>query len=213
MRHHLESERRAILGRMLEHVPFEGWSAASLKTRVADLGYPPSMAARAFPGGVREVVSLFNAETDRRMRAALAERDLGALRVRERVAAAVRCRLELVAPHREAVRGAVAFSAHPANAPAALAELYRTIDDMWRACGDTATDFSFYTKRALLAAVYSSTLLYWFDDRSPDCADTWAFLDRRIAEVMKIGALRGRLERFAKAVTPAPRRGRGRGRA
>ena len=61
---------------------------------------------------------------------------------------------------------------------------------MWYAAGDTSTDFNFYTKRATLAGVYSSTLLYWLNDRSPGGEATWGFLDRRIDDVMKIEKLK-----------------------
>jgi ubiquinone biosynthesis protein COQ9 len=71
------------------------------------------------------------------------------------------------------------------------------VSAIWYAAGDTATDFNYYTKRALLAGVYSATVLYWLDDKSEDFAKTWTFLDRRIADVMRVpqvlGALRERL--------------------
>ena len=63
--------------------------------------------------------------------------------------------------------------------------LYKTVDAMWYAAGDTSTDFNFYTKRATLAGVYSSTLLYWLNDRSEGNEATWSFLDRRIEDVMR----------------------------
>lgn len=203
---YLDAERQAILADVLRRVPVEGWSEASLRAALGELGYQPSLGRRAFPGGIGDVLAHFVAEADRRMAEDLAARDLASLRVRERVAAAVRARLEAVAPHRAAVRRALAFSARPARAAAALGALYRTVDAMWRAAGDDATDFSFYTKRALLAAVYGATLLYWLDDRTEGCAETWAFLDRRIAEVMMIPKLRGRLERVAGAFAPRARR-------
>ena len=82
---------------------------------------------------------------------------------------------------------------------------YNTVDVIWRAAGDTSTDFNFYTKRGLLAAVYASTVLFWLDDRSEDCAATWAFLDRRIAEVMQFPQVRARVaEKFKRL--PDPRR-------
>ena len=203
---YLDAERQAILAAVLRRVPHQGWSEASLRAALRELGYQPSVGRRAFPGGIDDVLARFVAEADRRMAEDMAARDLASLRVRERIAAAVRCRLEAVAPHRAAVRRAVAFYARPTRAPAALGALYRTVDAMWRAAGDEATDFSFYTKRALLAAVYGATLLYWLDDRSEGSAETWAFLDRRIAEVMKIPQLRGRLERLAGAFAPRARR-------
>jgi ubiquinone biosynthesis protein COQ9 len=75
--------------------------------------------------------------------------------------------------------------------------LYRTIDTIWFGIGDRSADFSFYTKRGLLAAVYSSTLLYWLEDRSEDSIDSWAFLDRRIASIMQIPKLKSRVKTAA----------------
>jgi ubiquinone biosynthesis protein COQ9 len=67
---------------------------------------------------------------------------------------------------------------------------------MWSAAGDDARDASYYTKRSLLAAVWTSTFLFWLDDRSEACQDTFAFLDRRIENVMQIGRVRASLDDF-----------------
>jgi ubiquinone biosynthesis protein COQ9 len=135
--------------------------------------------------------------------------DLAAMKIREKVAAGVRARLEAVAAHREAVRSGLSFFALPQNAAAGLGCLYRTVDAIWYAAGDKATDYNFYTKRALLAGVYSSTLLFWLNDKSEDCSATWAFLDRRIGEVLKVAGRLGKgvsgamslPDRFMAAVT------------
>ena len=136
------------------------------------------------------------------MTEALAGRDLDALAVRERIATCVRLRLEPLAGHREALRLGLTRATLPGNAPGALRALWRTVDAMWRAAGDTATDFNHYSKRGLLAGVYSSTLLYWLDDRSEGYAETWAFLDRRIADVLRVPRALARLKR----VLPDPDR-------
>ena len=124
------------------------------------------------------------------------------MRIRDRIATAVRTRLDLLAPHKEAVRRAVAFEALPGNAPRALKAVYHTVDAMWHAAGDTATDWNFYTKRALLAGVYTSTVLIWLGDQSEDCAETWAFLDRRIEDVMRIEKAKAKVRGFADAWRP-----------
>jgi ubiquinone biosynthesis protein COQ9 len=113
--------------------------------------------------------------------------------VRDRVKTAVLTRLELAAPYREAVRRALALEALPQHAPRALKQLYRTVDAIWYAAGDTATDFNFYSKRMLLAGVYAATLLHWLDDRSENFAGTSAFLDRRLVDVMRIQQAKGKL--------------------
>jgi ubiquinone biosynthesis protein COQ9 len=193
MSEHLIEERRAILKAALGHAAFDGWAGA-LNRAVSDCGYDRTMAARAFPGGTAELIEFYMADSDRAMLAALEELDLDELRMRERIARAVRTRLEAVAGQREAIRRAIAFQTLPGQNARALRGLYRTVDAIWRACGDTATDFNFYTKRGLLAGVYASTLLFWLNDKSEDFADSWDFLDRRIDQVMTIQKATGRLK-------------------
>ncbi|MDP6572975.1 MAG: COQ9 family protein [Rhodospirillales bacterium] len=209
----LGETRDRIIVAALAHVPFDGWTRRALAAGAADAGLAPEWTRRAFPGGVIEAVEHFAEYTDRRMLAALEGRDLGALRVGERIAAAVRTRLELNAPHREAIRRLLSYLALPHNAGLAMRATYRTVDAIWRAAGDEATDFNFYTKRGLLAAVYGTTVLYWLADGSEDQADTWAFLERRLADVMAVPRLQARLkEKLGSLPSPlAPRRRRGRG--
>jgi ubiquinone biosynthesis protein COQ9 len=171
---------------MLAHVPFDGWGPKALAAAAADLGVPTERARLCFPGGPGKMVAAYLAFADARMLAELDRRGLHNLKIREKITTAVRTRLEAAATEREAVRRALSVLAWPGNAALAAKSLAGTVDAMWRAAGDTATDFNFYTKRATLAAVYSSTLMVWLNDDSEGLADTWAFLDRRIADVMKI---------------------------
>ena len=127
------------------------------------------------------------------------------LKIRDRIKGAVRIRLERHAGEREAVRRALAVLSLPFNAGLALKLLYKTVDAMWYAAGDTSTDFNFYTKRATLAGVYSSTLLYWLNDRSPGSEATWAFLDRRIDDVMKIEKLKAQVRSWTERAAPGRR--------
>ena len=82
-------------------------------------------------------------------------------------------RIGAVVAHREAVRRALTYLAQPQHGGRGLKCLYRTVDEMWYAAGDRATDFNFYTKRLTLAGVYSATLLFWLDDASEDSEATW----------------------------------------
>ena len=192
-RRDLNALRQKLLDATLAQAPFEGWTERALAAGARDAGIDRAAARRAFPGGVGDVLAFWSAACDGRMGDALAGRDLGAMRVRDRIAACVRLRIEPLAGHREAVRRALSRAAAPRHAPAAMGALWRTVDTMWRAAGDTATDFNFYSKRGLLAGVYAATLLYWLDDRSEGAAATWAFLDRRIAEVLMVPRALGRL--------------------
>jgi len=189
-----EVQRDRLLEAALTHVPFEGWSRRSLLAAAADLGIEPALARRLFPRGGDDLLVHLERWADRQMAARVDLEELQELRIRERIAKLVRARLEVLTPHREALRRATAARLLPSNALAATASLWRTVDLMWSLAGDRATDASYYTKRSLLAAVWSSTFLYWLDDRSEDLAATWAFLERRIDDVMQIGKLRARLD-------------------
>ena len=189
-----EVQRDRLLEAALTHVPFEGWSRRSLLAAAADLGYEPGLARRLFPRGGDDLLVHLERWADRQMAARVDLEELQELRIRERIARLVRARLEVLTPHREALRRATAARLLPSNALAATASLWRTVDLMWSLAGDRATDASYYTKRSLLAAVWSSTFLYWLDDRSEDLEATWAFLERRIDNVMQIGQLRARID-------------------
>jgi ubiquinone biosynthesis protein COQ9 len=190
----LDELRPHLVVAMLPHVPFDGWSATALAAAERDLGLVGGTGRLAFPGGAIDMVDAWIAHADTLMLAALDNPEFHAMKVRQKIATAVRTRLEQAAPHREALRRAAAVLANPANALKTPRLSWRTADTIWRLAGDRATDFNHYTKRALLAGVYSSTLLYWLADESEDFADSWAFLDRRIANVMEIEKLKARVK-------------------
>jgi ubiquinone biosynthesis protein COQ9 len=194
-----------LIEAMLPEVAFDGWSKATLRAAARRLGLTEAEAVALLPGGPAAMVAAFSDWADRRMLAALSPQPLEAMRVRERVAAGVRARLSVLEPHREAVRRALSVLALPQNTPLGLKLLYRTVDAIWYAAGDTATDWNFYTKRGLLAGVYGATTLYWLDDRSPGSADTYGFLERRLDDVMAIPKITSRVRRAAD-ILPNPLR-------
>ena len=149
-----DSRREALLEAMLPDVAFDGWTRAAVRGAARRLGMPAGEALALFPGGAGDLVAGFSRWADRRMLDRLEALPLDALRIPERVALAVGVRLEIVEPCREAVRRALAVLALPQHAPLALRLTYETVDAIWYAAGDNATDFSFYTKRLILAGIY-----------------------------------------------------------
>jgi ubiquinone biosynthesis protein COQ9 len=196
-----ESREKLLLA-ALRHVAFDGWTARALEAGARDAGFATSDVVRAFPGGVADALILFSDCSDRRMLAAVAPEGLEAMRTNARIAALVRARLDALAPHREAMRRALTWSALPGHQAVAARCLARTVDAIWYAAGDRSADFSYYTKRALLSAVYAATVLVWIEDRSADASVTWPFLDRRLAEVGRLHGLRARADAVFRA---APR--------
>jgi ubiquinone biosynthesis protein COQ9 len=180
--------RQNILTSILGQVPFDGWTDAAFARGVEQTGIKRGEADLLFPGRMRDVIDLFGEATDAAMLKAIDdEPGFARFKVREKITFGVRSRLEALTPNREAIRRLIYWYAMPLHAPLGLKRLYRTVDLIWRAAGDNSADFNFYTKRGLLAAVLKTTMLFWFDDETPGCSATWEFLDRRIAEVLKVG--------------------------
>jgi ubiquinone biosynthesis protein COQ9 len=117
------------------------------------------------------------------------------MKIRDRIRELLLFRFQAVQGEREALRRAVAIMALPQNAPAGARLAWRAADRIWRLAGDEATDFNHYSKRAILVGVYASTLLVFLDDGSDDLAETRAFLDRRIEDVMRFEKAKARWKR------------------
>lgn len=196
--------REKILDAALKHVPFEGWTLNALQVGAEDVGLDRAAAHQAFPGGLIEAIEFHSAQADKRMLAALEAADLSHMKVREKVAFAIRTRLEQNAQHREAIRRALVILALPIYAGVSLSALYNTVNAIWHGIGDVSVDFNFYTKRALLAGVYSATLLHWLEDSSDGFENTWRFLDRRIDDVMQVPKFLGQWKKLFEGLPRPP---------
>ena len=194
-----------LLDAVLPHVAFDGWSEVSFRAGMAESGVAAGLARALFPRGAVDLALAWHRRGDALMAAALAGRDLCALRYRERVTLAVRTRLEVISDS-EAVRRGSALFALPQHAADGAKAVWGTADAIWVSLGDTSTDINWYTKRATLAAVYAATVLYWLGDDTEDHAETWAFLDRRIENVMAIEKVKSRLRNnpLARAMADGP---------
>jgi ubiquinone biosynthesis protein COQ9 len=181
-----------LIDAILMHVAFDGWSDAAFDAAVADTGVDPVVARGLYPRGARDLARAWHDRGDDRMVAAFAQADLTDMRYSEKVAHAVRLRIEAI-DDKEALRRAMVQNALPLNAPDGARMLWQTADRIWTALGDTSKDYNWYTKRMTLSGVIGSTLLFWLGDDSYDGQATWDFLDRRIENVMQFEKVKGKV--------------------
>ena len=177
---------------MLRHVPFDGWSEAAMKTTSEELGLSESDMATLFPRGFKSIIAIGADDIDSKMVEKFKDRfadRLDRMPVHIKIRELLLIRFEILQPNKEAMRKIITFIARPDHAELSSRLLYNTLDRVWRAAGDRSTDFNFYTKRATLGAVYSSTMLAFLDDDTPDMRKTRAFLDRRLLDVARIPSL------------------------
>ena len=181
----LEALRARLALAVGENAAFDGWTRKAVDAAAKQLGIEPAQAQLAFPKSQADMVDAYIRGVDAAMEAHFTPERVAAMKIRDRIRALIWFRLETMAAAREAVRTGLSILAMPQNLALAARTGWRSADLMWRIAGDTATDYNHYSKRLILSGVYGSTLLAWLDDQSEGWMETGAFLDRRLAGVMR----------------------------
>ncbi|WP_428927659.1 COQ9 family protein [Marinibacterium sp. SX1] len=183
--------KSSILDAAMMHVAFDGWSEATLKAAIADAGVEPALARAVLPRGAVDLALAYHQRGDQQMLEAIRAMDMTEMKMRDKIIAAVRARLAV--GDKEAVRRGMTLFALPQHAGDGAKALWATADLIWDTLGDSSDDVNWYTKRATLTAVLSSTVLYWLGDDSEGDEATWAFLDRRVGDVMQVEKLKAQV--------------------
>ncbi len=190
-----EEQRRLFLKEALGIVPFDGWTPLMMQRATKGAGLSSSTTDLAFPSGIVDLLDFWAQENDRAMLEAMTKQDFQSLKIREKVTQAVQARLHTLSPHHEAARRAAATLALPLYAGKGAKFIWRSSDLIWRGLGDTSTDFNYYSKRATLSAVWTSTFTHWLADESEHYSSTKKFLDDRIENVMGIEKLKANMRK------------------
>ena len=198
--------RNDLIKAMLTHVPFDGWTWKAMEQGAIDIGFEKKKTCSIrikifkdlFKNGSIDFIDVFSEMVDLEVEDNYNLIKTKPKRVSEKIKKIIIIRLNLCNNYKEAVRSSISLTAIPANTKTSLNILYRTCNSMWRIAGDKSTDFSFYTRRISLAAVYTSTLLFWLNDNSTDNVETELFLDRRLRDINNISSLKNPLANVKK---------------
>ena len=177
--------RRAVLGAALPIAAFEGWTLKTLSDACKACDLPAGADALYFPDGPLELISFWASECDAAIETVLSGLDLDAMKIRDKVTAGVIARMEAIGPHTVAAKRASARLSLPDAIGQGPKQIWAAADTIWRAIGDTSTDYNYYSKRTVLSAVLSSSLIAWIGDSDPKKESARAFVDARIENVMQ----------------------------
>ncbi|MBX7146205.1 MAG: COQ9 family protein [Alphaproteobacteria bacterium] len=198
--------KKDLLYKALRYVPFQGWTQQSLKHAAKDLHIDDPKALRLFDDPIdKNMIIFFSHQADIRMIDEFITHDLSTMSIRNKVALAIKIRLQQNIQYQESIRRAVFIMMQPQNLMASMRCVYHTTNKIWYALKDKSTDYNFYTKRGLLGLVYISTLFYWLNDQSQGQHESWVFLERRIQEVLSIPKIIHNVKMLP-AWVPSPRR-------
>ncbi len=179
-------EKKAILEASFPFVTDNGWVKEALEKGALQLGLDPAAVWCLFPEGVVDALHVYHHLLDQRMVEKMEAMPLETMGMTEKITWCVRTRLCLMGEAKPVAVKAARFLMQPSHLFLGKQWISETVHKMWVVAGDTSTDYNFYTKRFLLAAVYGSTLLYWMRDTSQNHQNTWTFLEKRIQNVLLI---------------------------
>ena len=184
MRRPVDPEVLKLMLTALPNVAFDGWSNSTFVAACREADISERKARLFCPRGALDLAIAFHKWGDDQFETAFTKKKISELKVREKIRKAVELRIKL-ASDKEAVRRGVVLFALPLYAFEGSRLIWDTSDLIWELIGDNSEDYNWYSKRAILSAVYASTVLYWLGDNSEGSEETWHFLDRRIEDVMK----------------------------
>jgi len=176
--------KTVILDHALDFVVDYGWSRDALAYGAEAAGYA-GVAEGMFVKGGHELALHFLNVCNARFRSFLLQeseeykRSAEKLKLAEFIRKAIEFRLRMIIPYISVWPEAMSMFLHPTIIASSFEEFARMVDDIWYYAGDKSTDFSWYSKRGILAKTYASTQMVMLQDQSPDFQDTWEFLDRR----------------------------------
>ncbi len=189
---------------MLSHVPFDGWTWLALEQGASEVKFKKNNTKhqrmetykRLFDDVPIDFIEIFNQIIDETIEEKYISLEMKPERIPEKIKKIILMRLSCCLPYKEAIRSSLLITAFPKNSKKSFNILYKTINSIWRLAGDESTNFSFYTKRFSLGAVYTSTLLFWLNDNSLDQIDTGLFLNRRLLDISMIGKIKKPIKIF-----------------
>lgn len=187
---HQENLRQELLTEALKDIPFDGWSFKVVENAAFRLFNNKAYSEIAFPEGVKDLISYFIDNINKELEEKIKATDLTKLKVREKIFLIVKTRLELLKHHKIIIQKLLSYLSMPQNISFSTKLLWCTADQIWYLADDKSVDYNYYTKRTILAGVYSSTILYFISDSSENNEQTWEFLSRRIEDALKIGNIK-----------------------
>ncbi|EFA78672.1 ubiquinone biosynthesis protein [Heterostelium album PN500] len=181
----IDEFKALILDGALKNVALYGWSETAISKACTDLGYEPTLHSM-FENGGYDLAYYFVTKCNRQLSEKLTPEILSALTQRERVKLAIKMRLSMIAPYINRWAEAMQVLAHPRNIISSAPSMAGLVDEIWHLVDDRSTDFEWYTKRGLLAALYTSSELYMLNDTTPEFVSTWRFVDDRVDDMINV---------------------------
>ena len=151
-----------------------------------------------FPEGYLSIVQIYLEEINEKMTKESEKINLIRLKTHERIRELCILRLNIMAKEKDLVSKTFLHLLLPHNYKFSSKNLYKTVDQIWFLAGDNSTDFNFYSKRMILASIYTSTMIHFINNDNMD--DTLFLLNKLLRRVSKIPQIKSNINNFIKII-------------
>ena len=189
-----EDVKEKLTKAVLKSVIFDGWSNQLINSACIELDLDYNIAETLFPRGIIDIAIDYHKNGDEKMIDSLKSKEFENYKIREKIFLAIQIRLQVEEKNKELIRRNISFFSLPQNLLDGNKLVWGTAHKIWNFFGDQSTDYNYYSKRAILSAVYGSVALYWLGDESENSEATWEFLERRIQNVMLFESFKAKLK-------------------
>ena len=189
----LNLKRLEILRNVKKNIIINGWNDNIFSIITKRNKYNEEEVRALFSKGYRSLLELYLFNADQEMIKSCNKIDLIKMKTHERIREIILLKLKINAKDKNLFKRTFFTLMLPQHFNIATSSLYRTVDHIWYIAGDKSTNFNFYTKRLILAGIYSSTVFYWIDgDKTFEQIKD--FLNNQLKQVSKIPKIKEQIK-------------------
>lgn len=198
-KNNLNLKRRKILNESKKYVVTNGWNESLFKSITKNKIFKIDEILILFPEGYLSLLKFYLKELNIDMTSSAINLDLTRMKTHQRIREIILLRLNIKQNEKDLIKRTYFTLLLPKHFNILLMSLYNIVDQIWFIAGDNSTDFNFYSKRAILATVYSSTVLYWINNENFE--ETKKFLDKQLKKISKIPQIKKQIKNVSSFFT------------
>ncbi len=179
MKNALNLKRLKILNLSKKYIELYGWNDQIFKSVTDSSKYTIEETKILFPLGYKSLLIFYLDNLNKEVNRTIQKKKLSNLKTHEKIKELILIRLKFNEKEKQLIKKTIYALMLPNNSKISLTSLYKTIDSIWYLAGDNSTDFNYYSKRIILAMIYSNVLFYWAV-RNKSLLQTSKYIDKNL---------------------------------
>ena len=188
---YLNAKRLNILKLAKDIIAEEGFTSNTFETIASKHKLNINEINLLFPNGNMDLLKYSLEQLNIELQESCQSIDLIRLPVHKRIRKILLSKIEIMNKEKKFYKKIFLNSLLPNKNVSLPSQLYKSVDQIWYLAGDTSVDFNFYTKRLILAGIYSRVVLFFFNNNNQQ--DLEHLLDVNLQRVAKIPELKSKI--------------------